>query len=70
MSNIDNLDLPVPKYCSLHQAVHWLSTGERIISEKDFFRISEDYKKNINYLKIEVKIENRDQFIEEIKKII
>ena len=41
-----------------------------ITTEKDYFRIDEDYKKNINYLKIEVKIENRDQFIEEIKKII
>ena len=41
-----------------------------LTTEKDYFRISEDYKKNINYLKIEVKIENRDQFIEEIKKII
>ena len=41
-----------------------------LTTEKDYFRIDEDYKKNINYLKIEVKIENRDQFIEEIKKII
>ena len=41
-----------------------------LTTEKDYFRIGEDYKKNINYLKIEVKIENRDQFIEEIKKII
>ena len=41
-----------------------------LTTEKDYFRISQDYKKNINYLKIEVKIENRDQFIEEIKKII
>ena len=41
-----------------------------LTTEKDYFRISQNYKKNINYLKIEVKIENRDQFIEEIKKII
>jgi len=41
-----------------------------LTTEKDYFRIGEDYKKNINYLKIEVKMENQDQFIEEIKKII
>ena len=41
-----------------------------VTTEKDFLRISEEYKKKINYLKIEVKIENQTQFIGEIKKII
>ena len=41
-----------------------------ITTEKDYFRIDENYKKNINYLKIAVDIKNRNQFIEEIKKII
>ena len=41
-----------------------------ITTEKDYFRISENYKKNIKYLKIKVEIENKNQFIEEIKKII
>ena len=41
-----------------------------LTSEKDYFRISESYKKNIKCLKIKVEIENRNQFIEEIKKII
>ena len=41
-----------------------------LTTEKDYFRISENYKHNINYLKIEVEIENRNQFIDEIKKII
>ena len=41
-----------------------------ITTEKDYFRISENFKKNINYLKIEVEIKNREQFINEIKKII
>jgi len=41
-----------------------------ITTEKDYFRISQNYKKNINYLKIIVEIENQNQFIEEIKKII
>ena len=41
-----------------------------LTTEKDYFRISKNYKKNINYLKIKVEIENKDQFIEEIKKTI
>ena len=41
-----------------------------LTTEKDYFRIDENYKQNINFLKIEVEIENRNQFIDEIKKII
>ena len=41
-----------------------------ITTEKDYFRIDENYKKNINYLKIAVDIKNRNQFIGMIKKII
>ena len=41
-----------------------------LTTEKDYFRISENYKKNIKYLKIKVEIENKSQFVEEIKKII
>ena len=41
-----------------------------LTTEKDYFRIVESHKKNIKYLKIKVEIENRSQFIEEIKKII
>jgi len=41
-----------------------------LTTEKDFFRINENYKKNIKHLKIKVEIENKSQFIEEIKKII
>ena len=41
-----------------------------ITTEKDYFRIDENYKKNINYLKIAVDIKDRNQLIEEIKKII
>ena len=41
-----------------------------LTTEKDYFRINKNYKKNINYLKIAVDIENQKQFIEEIKKII
>ena len=41
-----------------------------LTTEKDFFRIPERYKKNIKCLKIKVEIENKEQFIDEIKKII
>jgi len=41
-----------------------------VTTEKDYHRIEENYKKNINFLKIKVEIENRNQFIDEIKKII
>jgi tetraacyldisaccharide 4'-kinase len=41
-----------------------------LTTEKDYFRIIEHYKKNINFIKIELEIENKDLFIEEIKKII
>ena len=41
-----------------------------LTTEKDYFRISKNYKRNIKYLKIKVEIENKNQFIEEIKKII
>ena len=41
-----------------------------LTTEKDYFRIGENYKRNITFLKIEVEIENRNQFIDEIKKAI
>ena len=41
-----------------------------LTTEKDYFKISENYKKNIKCLKIKVEVENKNQFIEEIKKII
>ena len=41
-----------------------------LTTEKDYFRIPENYKKNIKCLKIKVEIENKNQFIDEIKKII
>ena len=41
-----------------------------LTTEKDYLRISENYKKNIRYLKIKIKMENENQFIEEIKKVI
>ena len=41
-----------------------------LTTEKDYLRIGENYRKNINFIKIIIKIENRNQFIDEIKKVI
>jgi len=41
-----------------------------LTTEKDFFRIDENHRKNIKHLKIKVEIENKNQFIEEINKVI
>jgi tetraacyldisaccharide 4'-kinase len=41
-----------------------------ITTEKDYFRIKENFKEDINYLKIKVEIRNQDKFIEELKKVI
>ena len=41
-----------------------------VTTEKDYNRINKSYLNNINYLKILVEIDNRNQFINEIKKII
>ncbi len=41
-----------------------------LTTEKDYLRISENYRKKIEFLEIKVEIQNRNQFIEKIKKII
>ena len=41
-----------------------------LTTEKDYFRIDKKYKNIVNYLKIKVHIENKNQFIEEVKKYI
>ena len=41
-----------------------------LTTEKDYFRIPESYKKNIGCLKIQIEIENKEQLIKEMKKII
>ena len=47
-----------------------LNNAILLTTEKDYMRISEEYKEKIKYLKIKSKIQNRDKFIEEIKKYI
>ena len=41
-----------------------------LTTEKDYFRIAENYKKKISYLKIDCKIDSKNQLTEELKKII
>ena len=41
-----------------------------LTTEKDYFRISEKYKKYVKFLKIKIEIEKKNEFIEEIKKTI
>ena len=41
-----------------------------LTTKKDYLRIDENYKKNISYVKITTEIENKKQFIEEVKKVI
>ena len=41
-----------------------------LTTEKDYLRINENLRKKINYLKIKTIIEDRNEFINEIKKII
>jgi len=41
-----------------------------LTTEKDYLRMDKDYRENINCLKIKVKMEKKNEFIEEIKKVI
>ena len=41
-----------------------------LTTEKDYLRINDYYKKKINYLKVELKIENNENFIKQLKNII
>ena len=40
-----------------------------LTTEKDYMRLSDDNKKHIDYLEIELIIDKKDKFINEIKKI-
>ena len=40
-----------------------------ITTEKDYYRLSNDNKKNIEYAKIELEIENKEKFIKKILSI-
>ena len=47
-----------------------VSNSILLTTEKDYFRIDDNYKKNIEFLKIELEIENKNSFVELIKKNI
>jgi tetraacyldisaccharide 4'-kinase len=40
-----------------------------VTTEKDYFRLDNEDKKNIKYLKLELLIDKKDEFINELKKI-
>ncbi len=41
-----------------------------LTTEKDYVRIAKNYKENIKYIKAKIRIDNEENFIEEIKKLI
>jgi tetraacyldisaccharide-1-P 4'-kinase len=41
-----------------------------LTTEKDYFRLSSEDKKNIKYLKFKLLIDKKEEFINELKKII
>ena len=41
-----------------------------LTTEKDYLRLSKENRENINYLKIDVEIENKNEFITEVNKLI
>ena len=41
-----------------------------ITTEKDYYRINESHRKNLNFLKVSFDISNKNKFFEEIKRII
>ena len=65
-TEVKNLEKELEKLINISK----LNNTVLITTEKDYFRINSNYKKNINLLKIKVEIENKNEFIEEIKKVI
>ena len=41
-----------------------------LTTEKDYFRINSNHKKNLSYLKISIDVQDKEKLIEEIKQII
>ena len=72
---VDSIGFPDHYYFKnedLENLINKASNNNAVLltTEKDYLRINENYSKNINCIKIDVKIENENRFIEEIKKII
>jgi tetraacyldisaccharide 4''-kinase len=72
---INEIEFPDHHNFSENELKNLITAAEKgnsilLTTEKDYFRISSNYKKNIDYLKIITEIKNRDKLISEIKKII
>ena len=72
--NLTN-SIPFPDHYKLTASDHeYLLSNSKdallLTTEKDHSRINDDYKKNIEFLKIELEIDNKDSFVELIKKNI
>jgi len=67
--------IPFPDHYKLSTSDHkYLLSNSKdallLTTEKDHCRIDDDYKENIEFLKIELEIDNKDSFVELIKKNI
>ena len=75
LTKLKKISFPDHHIYSEHELKNLINKSEEnntilITTEKDYFRIFESYRKNIKFLKIKVEIENKSQFMEDIKKII
>ena len=72
---IEKIDFPDHYNYSKHEIEKLINKAKRngailLTTEKDYLRILPDYKNDIKYLKIKIEIENKDDFIDQIKKIL
>ena len=72
---IEKIDYPDHYNYSKHEIEKLINKAKRngailLTTEKDYLRILPDYKNDIKYLKIKIEIENKDDFIDQIKKIL
>tara|TARA_Y100000590_G_scaffold423233_1_gene528799 strand:- start:60 stop:902 length:843 start_codon:yes stop_codon:yes gene_type:complete len=72
---VNEIEFPDHHIFSKKELENLVAQAERnktilLTTEKDYLRIDRNYKNNINYIKIKVEINNRNEFIEEIKKIL
>ena len=72
---IETIEFPDHYQYSEKELVNLLAKSNKndailLTTEKDYFRMSESYRKSIKFLKIAIEIENKNQFVEDIKKII
>ena len=56
--------------CAEVTKLNFVSNSILLTTEKDYERISSDFKFEIKYIKAKIKINDQDRFIDEIKKFI